>query len=149
MESYEADVRRLVSEGLSHAEISFYLREREPNSRGLSELSVRRFCAQRQIVRSVGHGYGRRTLHRFLRSQGIHISQRRVGCALSRIAPRPAQNRRARVYRLMNPVPYLAEYYGHKLHNCSVPFIILPLSVTCTCNENIVASQPSCGKAVG
>ena len=131
MERYERDIRRLVEEGMSHSAISLYLRQCEPSiHRGLSERSVRRFCGQRQIhyrsrltdaeldrrvhdaVRSVGHSYGRRTMHGFLRSQNLHVSQRRSGRALLRVAPRPTHSRRTRTYRQTNPVPYRANYYG-------------------------------------
>ena len=67
-------------------------------------------------IQCVGHNYGRRTLHGYLRSQGVHVSQRRVGASLSRVAPRPAQNRRAQTHRQINPIPYRSEYYGEKLH---------------------------------
>ena len=130
LERYEQDIRQLVSEGMSHSSISRYLRQLDPTHRGLSERSVRRFCARREIhyrsrlsdrdldarvhsaVRSIGHSYGRHTLHGFLRSQGLHVSQCRIGRSLSRIAPRPAQLRRSRTFQQMNPVPYRADYYG-------------------------------------
>ena len=81
MEAYEQEIRFLVMDGVSHALISEYLSRKEPNRRGFSERSVRRFCSERDIhyrsrltdaeldrristaIRSVGHSYGRRTLH--------------------------------------------------------------------------------------
>ena len=41
-------------------------------------------------IKSGGHKYGRRTLHGFLCSQSVHVSQRHVGASLSRVAPQPA-----------------------------------------------------------
>ena len=131
---YEQEIRRLVLDGMSHALINDYLSQKEPNRRGYSERSVRRFCSERNIhyrsrltdpeldrrvmlaIQSVGHKYGRRTLHGYLRSQSVHVSQRRVGAALSRVAPQPAQSRRAQTHRQMNPIPYRSEYFGEKLH---------------------------------
>ena len=134
MDAYEQDIRRLVLSGMSHAIISEYLSRKEPNRRGFSERSVRRFCSERNIhyrsgltdaeldrrvmvaIRAVGHSYGRRMLHGYLRSGGLHVSQRRVGAALSRVAPRPAQSRRAQTHRQLNPIPYRSDYFGQKLH---------------------------------
>ncbi|XP_062521120.1 uncharacterized protein LOC134196056 [Corticium candelabrum] len=61
----EADIRRMVEEGISHSEISYRLRRRHPGVRGLSERSVRRFCFE---------------------------------------------------YDILNPIPYYAQYCGHKMH---------------------------------
>ena len=38
------------------------------------------------------------------------------GHSLARVAPEYHQRRRHDVARLTNPVPYTANYYGHKLH---------------------------------
>ncbi len=121
-------------DGVSHALITDYLSRKEPNRRGFSERSVHRFCTERDIhyrsqltdteldrrvtlaIQSVGHNYGRRMLHGYLRSRGVHVSQRRVGASLSRVAPRPAQSRRAQTHRQMNPIPYRSKYFGEKLH---------------------------------
>lgn len=131
---YEQEIRRLVLDGMSHALISDYLSQKETNRRGYSERSVRRFCSERNIhyrsrltdieldrrgmlaIQSVGHKYGRRTLHGYLRSQNVHVSQRRVGASLSRVTPQPAQSRRTQTHRQMNPIPYRSEYFGEKLH---------------------------------
>lgn len=67
-------------------------------------------------ILSVGHKYGRWTLQGYLRFQSVHVSQRRVGVSLSRVAPQPAQSRRAQTHRQMNPIPYRPEYFGEKLH---------------------------------
>ena len=130
---YEAEIRRYVSEGVSHASISRRLCHLVSSHRGFSERSVRRFCAERDIhyrsrlsdreldvrvrsaVHSVGHSYGRRTLHGLMRSQHLHVSQGRLGSALSRVAPGPSQARRTRAYRQTNPIPYRADYYGEKI----------------------------------
>ena len=115
MDVYEQEIRRLVMDGVSHA---YYLSWKEPNRQGFSERSVHRFCSERNIhyrsrltdteldtrvtvaIQSVGHSYGRSTLHGYLRSQGLLV---RVGASLPRVAPQPAQSRRAQTYRQMNP----------------------------------------------
>lgn len=40
----------------------------------------------------------------------------RIGRSLSRVAPVYQQRRRSDTARLLNPSPYTAAYYGHKLH---------------------------------
>ena len=50
----EADIRRMVEEGISHSEISYRLRRRHPGVRGLSERSVRRFCFEHDIHSNSG-----------------------------------------------------------------------------------------------
>ena len=51
-----------------------------------------------------------------LSSQGIHCSQLRIGAALKRITPEYHARRQANVHRQTNPVPYVANYFGEKLH---------------------------------
>ena len=51
-----------------------------------------------------------------LSSQGLHISERRVGESLGRVNPTYHQARQTATARQMNPVPYRADYFGHKLH---------------------------------
>ena len=106
---YEQEIRRLVMDGVSHALLSYYLSWKEPNRLGFSERSVQQFFSERNIhyrsrltdteldtrvtvaIQSVGHSYGRSNLHGYLRSQGLLVSQRRVGASLSRVAPRPTE----------------------------------------------------------
>ena len=108
MEVYEQELRRLVLDGMSHALISHYLSQKEPNHRGYSERCVHWFGSERNIhywsrlrdteldrrvmlaIQSVGHKYGRWTLQGYL-CQSVHVSQRRVGASLSRVAPQPPQ----------------------------------------------------------
>lgn len=51
-----------------------------------------------------------------LASEGIVIGETRVGEALSRINPGYHQARQTATARQLNPVPYRADYFGHKLH---------------------------------
>ena len=114
-------------------EIAAELQHRFPTTTGLSVRSVRRYCNNNGICRSsrltssevddaveravclVGPSYGRRTLTG-LRFEGIIVGEQRVRYSMRRITPAYIERRRQHTYRQMNPMPYYAEYYGHKLH---------------------------------
>ena len=51
-----------------------------------------------------------------LASQGMRASEQRVGESLSRVNPTYHHARRTATARQLNPVPYRADYFGHKLH---------------------------------
>lgn len=51
-----------------------------------------------------------------LASQGVSVSEQRVGESLQRVHPGYHHARRTSTARQMNPVPYHADYCGHKLH---------------------------------
>ena len=134
MDVYEQEIKSPVLSGMLHALISEYLSRKEPNRRGFSERSVHHYCSERNIhycsgltdtkldrrvtvaIQSVGHSYGRRTLHGYLRSQSVRVCQHCVGDSLSRVAPRPAQSRRAKTHRQLNPIPYRSDFFGEKLN---------------------------------
>ena len=134
MELYEDEIRRMVGCGWTHEEISQYLVAEMPFFRGLSSRSVRRFCLSRGIhyrsrlnassldrivhlrVSQVGHSYGRRTLHGLLRSEGLHVSQRRIRSSLRRMFPLAQSQRATTMDMHINPIPYSASYFGEKLH---------------------------------
>ena len=71
----EAFVRNLVIQGVSHEEITDIYRSQYPHMRGLTEISVRRYCKERSIhriskdeldliveqhIRLYGHSYGQK-----------------------------------------------------------------------------------------
>ena len=64
----------------------------------------------------VGPSYGRRTLNGLFRSEGIVIGEQRVRQSLVRATPTYSIQRRNYSYHQFNPIPYYAEYHGHKLH---------------------------------
>ena len=64
----------------------------------------------------VGPTYGRKTMTGLLASQGLRVSQQRVGESLRRMNPTYHHARRTATAKKMNPVPYRADYFGHKLH---------------------------------
>ncbi len=51
-----------------------------------------------------------------LRSQGIVIGEQRIRVAMQQTTPVYLHRRQQYTYRQLNPVPYYAEYFGHKLH---------------------------------
>ncbi|XP_062523388.1 uncharacterized protein LOC134198068 isoform X2 [Corticium candelabrum] len=130
----EADIRRMVEEGISHSEISYRLRRRHPGVRGLSERSVRRFCFEHDIhsnsgvsnrelrqiveagVREVGPAYGRKMMKGYLQTRGFCVWEKRVGWALGQVAPGYHRRRQALTHGRVNPIPYYAQYCGHKMH---------------------------------
>ena len=60
--------------------------------------------------------YGRRMLKGVLESKGIKVSEGRVAAALRRVAPLQYEQRRQDSVDKLNPSPYIALYFGHKLH---------------------------------
>lgn len=67
-------------------------------------------------VSHVGPSYGRRTLNGLLRSEGIIVGEQRVRESMRRVTPIYIERRRRESYRQLNPMPYYAEYHGHKMH---------------------------------
>ena len=64
----------------------------------------------------VGPVYGRKTMTGLLASQGLRVSQARVGKSLRRTNPQYHHRRSTATARLLNPIPYTADYFGHKVH---------------------------------
>lgn len=64
----------------------------------------------------VGPSYGRKTITGLLASEGIKVSQNRVGKALKIMNPNYHMLRCKATARQLNPIPYTAEYFGHKIH---------------------------------
>ena len=53
----------------------------------------------------------------FLRQRyGTVFGEQRVGKTLATISPRKHHRRRNETAKLLNPIPYRADYFGHKLH---------------------------------
>lgn len=124
MDHLESEIRRRIHRGDTYEQVSRYLSAR----------NVRRFCSShgihyrsrfsdqdvddivRRRVSSVGHSYGRRSIHGLLSAEGIHVSQRRLASSLQRSFPFAYAHRRQAVSRSINPVPYRADFFGEKLH---------------------------------
>lgn len=64
----------------------------------------------------MGPTYGRKTLTGLMASDGIRIAEDRVGEALKIVCPEYHQARQQKTERRLNPIPYHATHFGHKLH---------------------------------
>ena len=51
-----------------------------------------------------------------LSSKGMKISEQRVGEALKEVHPKYHQQRQRGTVQNLTPIPYKADYFGHKLH---------------------------------
>ena len=73
-------------------------------------------CTQHDVPSQVGPTYGRKMMKGLLYFMGVRASEMRVGESLSRVNPGHHDARRTATARQTNPVPYHADYFGHKLH---------------------------------
>ena len=64
----------------------------------------------------VGPSYGRRTLTGLLRSEGVVVGEQNVRNSMRSVTPVYTERRQQFTYRHINPVPYYAQYHGHKIH---------------------------------
>ena len=53
--------------------------------------------------------------HGLLLSEGVHVSQQRLGRSLSHMHPLALSHRSHNVQRVVNRVPYCARFYGEKI----------------------------------
>ena len=67
-------------------------------------------------ISQVGPTYGRRMLTGHLASEGIRCSEKRVGLSLRRVNPQYHSRRALNTHKQTNPIPYSANYFGHKVH---------------------------------
>ena len=68
------------------------------------------------LIIQVGPTYGRKMMTGLLSSQGIHVSQQRIRNSLCIVSSAYQDARRTATARQTNPVPYHADYFGHKIH---------------------------------
>ena len=64
----------------------------------------------------VGPTYGHKTLTGLLASDGVKVSEVRVGQSLRQVNPSYYHAHRNRAIQRLNPIPYYASHFGHKLH---------------------------------
>ena len=55
-------------------------------------------------------------LEGYFRAEGVNICSKRIGSCLASVAPFYHQQRLTRTERGTNPLPYYAQYFGHKIH---------------------------------
>lgn len=51
-----------------------------------------------------------------LSSQGVRCADKRIAASLQRIDPGSHRQRQAGTERMINPLPYRADYFGEKIH---------------------------------
>ncbi|XP_046855990.1 uncharacterized protein LOC124449089 [Xenia sp. Carnegie-2017] len=73
-------------------------------------------CAVSVAVSQVGPTYGRKMMKGKLEAANIKVNEKRLSRSLHRVAPDYCQQREQNTAKLLNPVPYSADYFGHKLH---------------------------------
>ncbi|XP_076843895.1 uncharacterized protein LOC143488839 [Brachyhypopomus gauderio] len=123
----------MAKQGMSSIDISDVLSSQFGVQRGISARSVRMFCVEHGFFRTsrlsdshlelemaraineTGPSFGRKMMTGYLFTKGIHVAERRVGEVLRTTHP-PYHEARRQGARNLNPVPYHAEYVGHKLH---------------------------------
>ena len=68
-------------------------------------------------ILQVGPTYGRKMMTGYLRQKlGTAIGHNREGAALAKVHPGNHRKRQNKSERQTNPIPYRADYFGHKLH---------------------------------
>ncbi len=60
--------------------------------------------------------YGRWMMTGYLNSQGVHCAEKRVGHCLKRVSPAYQSLRESSAQRQINPIPYVRDYFGQKVH---------------------------------
>ncbi|XP_063753996.1 uncharacterized protein LOC134873989 [Eleginops maclovinus] len=131
LESHYEMINQLFLSGKTHAEMSETLKSM--GIKGSSEMSVRRFCGDVGLrrkehitdqeleeavltsIQKTGPTYGRKCMTGYLSSVGVKVGEPRVGRILRNVH-QPYNELRREGARNLNPVPYHADYTGHKLH---------------------------------
>ena len=68
------------------------------------------------LCMQIGPAYGRKTMKGYLQSKGLLVGERQIGATLPDVNPPYHLQRLNLSEQHMNPIPYSAEYAGHKLH---------------------------------
>ncbi|XP_013421241.1 uncharacterized protein LOC106181414 [Lingula anatina] len=131
IEGFVDIIRDLVKNFKTNEEISSILKTQYGVLRGASVRSIKTICSKYNIRRSyvtptevvanevakaigeVGTTYGRKMMTGYLRSKGIKAGETRVGKVLREENP---NHQRRQVSKNLNPIPYQAAYFRHKMH---------------------------------
>ena len=71
----------------------------------------------------------------FLAAEGLRVSEKRVGKSLRRVDPASHQIRCVSTRRRLNPIPYHASYFGHKLHiDQNEKIVMYGVTHVCACD---------------
>ncbi|XP_066930020.1 uncharacterized protein [Clytia hemisphaerica] len=133
MENVDFEFFCRLLNGNTYHQISQILKDNYPGERGFSVPSIKLFCkknglsskvSQEQVnemvrvaVDEVGPAYGRKMMTGYLRQKhSLAIGETRISKALSTVSPVYTAQRRTQARRAINPIPYRADYFGHKLH---------------------------------
>ena len=132
LDQYRNIIIYLIYRRQSSSQIETYLRSHFGPLRGLGERQIRRYIEENDLryrpdnfqllsevensINQVGSYYGRRMLTGTLRAQGIQVCEMRVRTAMMSVDPNNYARRQIDIARRFNPVPYNAQYFGHKLH---------------------------------
>ncbi|XP_056326001.1 uncharacterized protein LOC130238907 [Danio aesculapii] len=131
LSTYEDLIMNMYVNGHTDTEISYHLSELGVQ-RGNSERNLRKFRSERGVKRKsisdeelelavsravieTGPYYGRKMMTGYLAAQGVQAAEVRVGQKLAQMHE-PYHRARCQGAKNLNPVPYNAEYVGHKLH---------------------------------
>ncbi|CAL8270603.1 unnamed protein product [Arctogadus glacialis] len=132
LHEYAGFISEHRNNGMSCGDIATALCTQFGTTRGFSERNVRRWCAEQGLVRDfcpdsqlevevaegileTGSSFGRKMMTGYLSAKGVKASEGRVGNVLRSIH-QPYHIARQQGARNLNPIPYNAEYMGHKLH---------------------------------
>ncbi|CAL8375253.1 unnamed protein product [Gadus morhua 'NCC'] len=132
LHEYAGFISEHRNNGMSCGDIATALCTQFGTTRGFSERNVRRWCAEQGLVRDfcpdsqlevevaegileTGLSFGRKMMTGYLSAKGVKASEGRVGNVLRSIH-QPYHIARQQGARNLNPIPYNAEYMGHKLH---------------------------------
>ncbi|XP_057314337.1 uncharacterized protein LOC130655589 [Hydractinia symbiolongicarpus] len=130
---FTEEILSFFSQKKTYEEISNILQSRYPGERGYSVKSIKRYCKENGLsprvsqahleqivataVQEVGPTYGRKMMTGYIANRdNIRVSHNRVGRALAKAAPQNHQRRRTDTARMVNPIPYRADYFSHKIH---------------------------------
>ncbi|CAL1583945.1 unnamed protein product [Knipowitschia caucasica] len=130
LDPYYDMIADMARNGLSSTEILANLGV-HGSGKGFSTRNIRKYCAANgislgipharlelevaQAIMETGPSFGRRMMKGYLSTKNVHAGEARIGSVL-RTIHRPYHEDRRQGSKNLNPIPYTAEYMGHKIH---------------------------------